>query len=240
MAYSFLLRLNPWKKGAVPRDGFSPPVALGVVFLAMVFLSLAAAIGPEPTRFDTLVADLLTRDADSSALSTAFWQDVTVLGSASLVTLVVVMVLGYLVLARHHRTALVVGACVLLAATSSYVLKGVFERPRPGALQTLIALDTYSFPSGHSVIAATVYPVLAALVARVVKGHRLKAYVLGSGVFLMVLTGVSRIHLGVHHATDVLAGWAVGLAWALFAWSLLPRLQESGLVEAAPVAEEVD
>lgn len=219
-------------------------VLLGLAGAAVLFTVLALAIGPEPTAFDTLVIDSLhepgAKDPVGPPWFEAFWSDVTALGSGSIVTLLVLIVLAYLFLADHPKTALVVLVCIALAATSAYVLKALFERPRPMALEALVSIDHYSFPSGHSTISAAVYPTLAAMVARVVEGTKLKFYCVGVGVLTMVLIGFSRIYLGVHYATDVIAGWCVGLAWSLFAWALLTRLQKSGIVEREPIAEEVD
>jgi undecaprenyl-diphosphatase len=63
---------------------------------------------------------------------------------------------------------------------------------------------------------------------------RIKAYVLSVAVFLTVLIGVSRVYLGVHWPTDVLAGWVVGAAWALVCWAITLWLQRRGAVESEP------
>lgn len=243
-----------WTQRAVPgcgthletrsQLGFAPlHILLGLAGATLLFAILAAAIGPEPTSFDLLVIQSLHEPGSADPVGPpwveAFWSDVTVLGSGSIVAFLVVVVVAYLFLARHPKTALVVLLCITLAAVSAYVLKAFFERPRPMALEALISIDNYSFPSGHSVISAAVYPTLAAMVARVLDGNKLKLYCIGVGVLTMVLIGFSRIYLGVHYATDVIAGWCIGITWSLFAWALLTRLQKTGVVEQDPVAEEV-
>ncbi len=224
--------------------GFAPVrVLVGLLGAGVSFSLLAAAIGPEPTAFDALIIDSLHEPGAEDRIGPpwveAFWSDVTVLGSGPIVTFLVLVVVAYLFLAEHPKTALVVLACIGLAAVSAYVLKGLFERPRPTELDALVSLDNYSFPSGHSTMSAAVYPMLAAMIARVVEGKKLKFYCIFVGVLTMVLIGLSRVYLGVHYATDVVAGWCVGLAWALFAWALLTRIQKKGVVETDPVAEEV-
>lgn len=217
-------------------------IGLSLICLALSFVILALAVRTGGTRLDSELAALLHGGGDLSRRNPfvqAFWQDVTVLGSGSIITVIVALVLGYLVLANHGRTASAFGLGIAMAALSSYVLKGLFERPRPTALQALIALDTYSFPSGHSVVSGALYPMLGVLIAQVVDGRRLKAYCIGSGVLLMVLIGVSRVYLGVHYATDVLAGWSLGLAWALVSGVVMARLRRRGVIERAPVASEV-
>jgi undecaprenyl-diphosphatase len=78
---------------------------------------------------------------------------------------------------------------------------------------------------------AVTYLTLGALMTRVVAGARLKAYVIGLAVFLTVVVGLSRVYVGVHYATDVLAGWCVGSAWAILCWVAALRLQRRGNVE---------
>src|SRR5690606_34056392 len=127
------------------------------------------------TAFDRSVRAWLGREGgmpDEQSFALHFWENITSLGSGPLVGLLVVLVLGYLILARHPKTAVVVALCVSLAAVSGFVLKGVFARPHPMDIVTVMNIDSYSFPSGHSVMSGTTYPVLAALLARVVEGRR--------------------------------------------------------------------
>ena len=219
------------------------PLAIGLSLacLALSFVLLALSVQTGRTWLDSAVIALVHGNggaARDSAFVRTFWEDVTVLGSGPIVTLIVVLCLGYLVLARHGRTAAAFGVGIALAALSTYTLKGFFERPRPMATEALILLDMYSFPSGHSVIAGAVYPMLGALVAQVVDGRRLKLYCVSCGVLLMVLVGVSRIYLGVHYATDVLAGFCLGLSWALLSGIVMARLRRQGVIEKTPVASE--
>jgi undecaprenyl-diphosphatase len=92
---------------------------------------------------------------------------------------------------------------------------------------------TASFPSGHAMLAAVVYLTLGALLARVQPRLVLKLYLLGLAILLTIAVGVSRVYLGVHWPTDVLAGWTLGAAWALFCWAAALWLQRRGQVESA-------
>jgi len=85
--------------------------------------------------------------------------------------------------------------------------------------------QTYSFPSGHAFLSAVTFLTLGALLARVQREPGLKAYMLGVAIALTIVVGLSRLYLGVHWPTDVLAGWCAGAAWAILCWSAADRLQ---------------
>ena len=117
---------------------------------------------------------------------------------------------------------------------ASTFLKSLFERPRPSLVPHLDIVYTSSFPSGHSMLSATVYLTLGVLLGRFVQQRVLKAYFLIVALLLTSLVGASRVYLGVHYPTDVLAGWAVGLTWALVCWLVARYLQHQGTVETIP------
>jgi undecaprenyl-diphosphatase len=110
-------------------------------------------------------------------------------------------------------------------------LKRGFARPRPALVPHGVLVHTASFPSGHAMLSAVVYLTLGAVLARVQPQRRLKAYVLTVAVVLTMLVGLSRIYLGVHWPTDVLAGWVAGAAWALMVWCVAVWLQRHGALE---------
>ena len=100
----------------------------------------------------------------------------------------------------------------------SNLLKAAFERPRPDLVAHLVDVSSLSFPSGHAMMSTVTWLTLAALLATVQSTRRMKVYVLAVGACLALLIGVSRVFLGVHWPTDVLAGWCIGAAWALGCW----------------------
>jgi undecaprenyl-diphosphatase len=110
-------------------------------------------------------------------------------------------------------------------------LKEAFARVRPDVVSHSVIELTRSFPSGHSTLAAVTYLTLGALVARVQSSRPLKTYVMSVAILLTLLVGVSRVYLGMHWPTDVLAGWCLGAAWAMLCWIVEARLQRAGRVE---------
>ena len=160
------------------------------------------------------------------------FRDITPLGGYAVVLLISLAVIGYLLMDGKRGAALWVLVSVSGGAVISNLLKLAIERPRPDLVARLVEVNTSSFPSGHATLAAVTYLTLGALLSRVETRRRAKIYVLTVAVVLTVLIGVSRIYLGVHWPTDVLAGWCVGAAWAMLCWRIALALQRSGKVES--------
>ncbi|SMF54196.1 undecaprenyl-diphosphatase [Tistlia consotensis] len=154
-----------------------------------------------------------------------FARDVTGLGSVGVLTILILATLGFLLLARRARTALFVLLATGGGTLASTLLKWGFDRPRPELVPHGQYVYTSSFPSGHAMLSAVVYLTLGALVARLARDRRLKLYILALAVFLALIIGVSRVYLGVHWPSDVLAGWAAGAAWALACWGVAQALR---------------
>jgi undecaprenyl-diphosphatase len=160
------------------------------------------------------------------------FRDITALGGYAVVTLISLAVIGYLLMDGKRAAALLVLVSVGGGAVLSNLLKFAIERPRPDLVARLIEVNTPSFPSGHATLAAVTYLTLGALLSRVEARRRAKIYVLTVAVALTFLIGVSRIYLGVHWPTDVLAGWCLGAAWAMLCWRIAIALQRSGKIES--------
>ena len=157
--------------------------------------------------------------------------DVSALGGPAVLTLAVLAVTGYLALLRQWRTVVLLVVAALGGLALSTLLKHLYARPRPAVVPYLAPVVTASFPSGHSMLAAVVYLTLGALLAAVVRQRRARAYVLTVALGLTFLVGVSRVYLGVHYPTDVLAGWSAGLAWAFSCWLVARWLQRRNRIE---------
>ena len=110
----------------------------------------------------------------------------------------------------------------------SSLLKLGIDRPRPDLVPHLAEVQTLSFPSGHAMMAAVTYLTLGSMLAGIAPGRATKIYVLGIAVLITLMVGVSRIYLGVHWPSDVLAGWCAGFAWAMLCWLAARRFIQPG------------
>ncbi|HET9236374.1 MAG TPA: phosphatase PAP2 family protein [Oligoflexus sp.] len=141
-------------------------------------------------------------------------RDISALGSFVVLMLFVSFVMIFLILIRRYKASLFVLGAAGSGVLVSHSLKLFFSRPRPDIVSHGTNVLTYSFPSGHSMLSAVVYLTLGALLTELVTRKRLKSYFLLVGLFLSFIVGLSRIYLGVHYPSDVIAGWCAGLFWA--------------------------
>ncbi len=194
----------------------------GVAGAAVLFIHLAEELADGETHaFDLWLLNLL-RTSPSDPVGPAWLErmmlDITSLGSLSVIGVVAVLAVGYLLIERQRVEAVALVVAAGGGLLWSQFLKGVFERDRPPPDYRLVETLNASFPSGHALLATVFYLTLGALLARAMPRRRLKAYVIGAALALAVLVGVSRVYLGAHWPTDVLAGWCVGAAWSSACW----------------------
>ena len=164
--------------------------------------------------------------------------DITSLGSAAVLGLVTLAAVVFLFMDGKRHSALFVLLAVASGTALSYLLKTGFDRPRPDLVAHLANVHTLSFPSGHAMGSAITYLTIGAVIARTERKRLLKVYVLSLAVGLTLIVGLSRIYLGVHWPTDVLAGWALGAAWALLCWFIALWLQRHGEIETGTPTTE--
>ncbi|WP_192178137.1 phosphatase PAP2 family protein [Mesorhizobium amorphae] len=152
-------------------------------------------------------------------------RDITSLGSASVLVLITAAVIVYLLMIRRPATALLIFVAVAGGEVLSSLLKAGIDRPRPDLVSHLVNETSFSFPSGHAMLSAVTYLTLGSLAARFLHGRTTKIFVLCLAVLTTVLVGISRVYLGVHWPSDVLAGWCAGFAWAMLCWLVARVLQ---------------
>lgn len=209
-----------------PRWSWRSPRVIAAVVVALL-LGAFAMLTDEVLEGDTLDFDLrilnLFRVAgDPTKLIGPPWlqeavRDVTSLGSFSILGFITIVVVLDLLLRGQRQSGWYLAGCVVGGTIISSVLKTVFDRPRPD-LPAVVEVFTASFPSGHATVSAVVFLTVGVLLAEAATRTWRKLFYLGIAVFLTLVVGVTRIYLGVHYPTDVLAGWMLGTAWALLCW----------------------
>ena len=214
---------------------------LGAIFIfaaaSFTFLKLASEMREGETHSADQAILLALRDpSDLSNPIGPRWletmcRDLTSLGSPTVVALIAIAAVSYLWIDGKRAAALFVTVSIAGGALLVSLLKFGFARPRPELVSHLVDVNSFSFPSGHATMAAVTYLTLGALLARVQQQRSMKLYLLAVASTLVFIVGVTRVYLGVHWPTDVLAGWCLGTAWALGCWLIATWLQHRGAIE---------
>ncbi|WP_426130964.1 phosphatase PAP2 family protein [Pararhizobium sp. PWRC1-1] len=191
---------------------------------AFLFFTLASEVlEGETRRIDEAILLSLRQSGDPSLPIGPGWvghavRDVTSLGGTTVLTLVTLITIGYLLLAQRRRLAILLFLSVTGGWLVSHALKLGVARPRPDIVAHLTEVNDLSFPSGHAMLSAVTYLTIAAILVHTQDRSGVRMYIMLIAVFLSLLIGLSRIYLGVHYPTDVLAGWCAGAAWASLCW----------------------
>lgn len=194
------------------------------------FFKIASEVAEGDTAaFDRMILTSLRSTADPHVPIGPKWlpeamTDLTAFGSTTGLLLVCSAVVLFLLLSRRVRTAGFVLAATIGGMSLAGLLKLAYARPRPDLVPHLVEVTSSSFPSGHATDSALVYLTLAALLARTVPERALRIYTIGVAILLTLLIGSSRVYLGVHWPSDVVAGWTLGAAWALASSLLYSRI----------------
>jgi undecaprenyl-diphosphatase len=198
-----------------------------------MFLLIAGTVLEGDTHaVDIRVLQVLRAPDDAETLRGPRWmketiRDLTSLGGYPVLILTTLGVVGFLSLAGLTRDARYVLTAVAGGWALAYGLKSAFDRPRPDIVPHLSDVASSSFPSGHSLMSAVVYLTIGSMLTNLVSSVKLKCYFLGVAALLALLVGLSRLGMGVHYPSDVMAGWCLGLAWAEICWLLHKRLTVS-------------
>ncbi|HSV04529.1 MAG TPA: phosphatase PAP2 family protein [Phenylobacterium sp.] len=219
----------------------------GVCIAVWGFFSVMGEVREGDTyRLDRALLLALRRPGDLQVPIGPRWlqetaRDVTALGGFTVLALVVAAAFALLLIHRRRAQAWVLLAAVLLGQGLAELVKQLMGRARPDLVPHLDQVYSSSFPSGHSAMSPVVYFTLAGILAAGEPDRAAKAVILGGAAALVFAIGVSRVYLGVHWPTDVLAGWAMGTAVALAATLVLHalaphRARRAGAPQETPVA----
>lgn len=208
-------------------------VALAAAGAAGLALFAGLVMGGHTRAFDEWLLLWLREGGDLQNPVGPAWfeemvRDVSALGSTFVLTFAVAVVAVYLLIVKApQKAAFLVAACAA-GALMNRLLKLAFGRERPDIVPHGTHATGESFPSGHTTNSAIIYLMLGMMLARVEASYTTKVFIFMVCVLLTALVGLSRIYLGVHWPTDVIAGWALGAVWVLLAWYVLIRIQPSG------------
>lgn len=197
---------------------------IGIIMLVHSFFEIAEEVDEGDThKIDTSII-MLMRDGNDPANSWGpLWlqetmRDISGLGGIVILTLMTIGAVLYLFMKGKKGQALYLLLTVSIGTLFANLLKFSYARPRPDLVPHGSYVFTDSFPSGHSMMSAVVYLSIGMLLARAHETTAMKMYFIGTAVFLALIIGISRIYLGVHWPSDVLAGWVAGAICAMIFW----------------------
>jgi len=194
---------------------------------AWAFLSIANEVGEGDTHLlDKRVLLALRNPLDPSDPLGPPWleetaRDFTALGSNGVLAFFVVATVLFLAVVRKRMEAVVLAATAGGAFVIEAMAKHWYDRPRPDLVPHVARVFTASFPSGHAAMSASVYLSIGAILARTQRSPRLKSYFVVLVTCLVLLIGVTRVYLGLHWPSDVVAGWMVGAGWSAVCWAVV-------------------
>lgn len=221
---------------SILRDIFrkSPFTIAAIILCAFLFMGFGAVVD-EVLEGDSHALDekilLSLRDpTDAQSPLGPPWleemmRDFTALGGIALLALITTASVVYLWVSKQRGYAIYLTSVTITATILSNIMKLGFDRPRPDLVPHHSITYMPGFPSGHSFMAAVVYLSLGVILAEAHQSKAIKAYLITLSILIAVLVGISRVYLGVHWPSDVLAGWLVGAGWALLFWILAKYLE---------------
>ena len=169
----------------------------------------------------------LSQPVGSPALQ-EFMRDLSGLGGVGILGLITLATIVFLSIQRLYQSAAFVAVSVMCGTLISTGFKMAVARPRPDLVPHGAFVNTASFPSGHSMMSAVVYLTLAVMLARTQDRIEVRLFLLTLATGLTLGVGISRVYLGVHWPTDVLAGWVLGASWALLCALIASRMERRG------------
>jgi undecaprenyl-diphosphatase len=181
-----------------------------LALILFVWLALDVTRG-DAMRLDTPIREAV--HARSSPPLTAMMRGVSLIGSEVVLAPLGVILVWRLVAAKRRRAAVVFGVAALGAEALDQIMKLLFDRPRPEPFFGLASPITHSFPSGHAMVSCCFFGVLAMILAAREPSRARRISIFAAAAILVALMGFSRVYLGFHYPTDVLAGYAAAVVW---------------------------
>lgn len=201
------------------REVFS---GVGIILLCVLAFGVIARGYPTGRyrAFDETVLRAFRTDGDSAIPRGPWWgqpgmRGITLLGHGVVLTIVALGGAGCLYFNRRRRAAATVVFSSVGGSILDLTIKSIADRPRPTIVPHLTEVMTSSFPSGHALLSTIIYLSVGMMIAQSRGKPRSGFLAIACAVLLTSLIGISRIYLGVHYPTDVVAGWAAGLGWTL-------------------------
>ncbi|MBL8300199.1 MAG: phosphatase PAP2 family protein [Rhodanobacteraceae bacterium] len=205
-------------------------LVIGVAALALLALAVSSLFADGGAHTLDRQIMLLLRDASANdPLGPAWFEDVmrdmTGLGGIGVVVGASLLLAGFLGLQRRLKDMAILALSLIGAQILSAVSKLLVSRPRPDLVSHEAAIYSASFPSGHTLMATVAWVTFAMLLAADFDSRRARDYLLLVAWLVAAAVGCSRVYLGVHWPSDVLAGWAAGALWMLLLSRFVPRLR---------------
>lgn len=221
--------------GNPERRGLSGawPVLFAVVSLGLFAVLALLVVRDTSLGFDTSLLRALRGSSDPAIPVGPAWlshaaRDITALGGVTVLGLATALTVICLLLARRVSMAIMVFLAVCGGWVVSALLKIGIARPRPDIVPHLVQVYDYSFPSGHAMLSAVTWLTLGVLAGSVQPRRSIRIFLPVAAVALTLAIGMSRVFLGVHYPSDVLAGWCAGAAWATICYLVSTRLSRIG------------
>jgi len=226
--------------GHIPDDIRHPPwlmIGAGAVATAVLVLGLIGTLIDRGWQFgfDSRILLAMRGGTMHGTPIGPFWLkqamiDLTALGGETALVLIVTIIVGFLAVQRHWLTFWLVVGGTISGSIAVAIAKALIGRARPALTDHLVTVTSASFPSGHAANSAIIYLTIASLMVQIVEERRARIYILIAAALLATAIGFSRVYLGVHWPSDVIAGWSFGTLWALAWWALgaWARLRRAG------------
>lgn len=182
----------------------------------VMFLLIAIEIGAKRQLFfDEPI--LFFIHSYTSPLFTSFFAIITHLGDSIVVLVIAALLSLFLMFKKMYRKIFLIAFSIGGIVLGNAILKMIFQRNRPNLWQHIVEETNFSFPSGHAMLSAALTIILVILFWN----SKFRWLAAGFSIAAMILVGLSRLYLGVHFPSDIIAGWSLSIAWISFAMCIL-------------------